>query len=140
MFPYFCVSMLFKSLIKIKIQFESRLHYIDIFAYHCTSIMEIGHLILRLQSLYQEPTKNYIFLKIQKFSVFLPEGMNLKSYRWLIWDNLFQWCNREPRVLLRCLRVYWTPVCWTGPGAGWVRELWLCWKDGYTAYETYWRT
>ena len=33
MFPYFCVSMLFKSLIKIKIQFESRLHYMDIIAY-----------------------------------------------------------------------------------------------------------
>ena len=33
-FHVFCVSMLFKSLIKIKIQFESRLHYIDIIAYH----------------------------------------------------------------------------------------------------------
>ena len=28
--------MLFKSLIKIKIQFESRFHYIDIMAYHCS--------------------------------------------------------------------------------------------------------
>ena len=27
--------MLFKSMILIKIQFESRLHYIDIIAYHC---------------------------------------------------------------------------------------------------------
>ena len=27
--------MLFKSLIQIKIQFESRLHYIDIIVYHC---------------------------------------------------------------------------------------------------------
>ena len=33
--------MLFKSLIKIKIQFESRLHYIDIIAYHCTVVNHV---------------------------------------------------------------------------------------------------
>ena len=42
LFPYFCVSMLFKSLIKIKIQFESRFHYIDIKAYHCINIININ--------------------------------------------------------------------------------------------------
>ena len=42
MFSYFCVSMLFKSLIKIKIQFESRLHYIDIIAYQCTKNKEFS--------------------------------------------------------------------------------------------------
>ena len=33
--------MLFKSFIKIKIQFESRLHYIDIIAYHCTVVNHV---------------------------------------------------------------------------------------------------
>ena len=43
-FPYFCVSMLFKSLLKIKIQFKSRLDYIDISAYHCI----YGHFFIHL--------------------------------------------------------------------------------------------
>ena len=49
MFPYFCVSVLFKSLIKIKAQSESRLHYIDIIAYHRICIIYI-HLISFLSS------------------------------------------------------------------------------------------
>ena len=68
MFPYFCVSMLFKSLLK-KIQFKSSLHYIDIIAYHCMILWSEYYLSWKSEY-YLSWTLIYFLRKLAFFKAF----------------------------------------------------------------------
>ena len=76
--------MLFKSIILIKIQFESRLHYIDIIAYHCRKIHSVNNpqksLTFLLEANNEFKSKNIKVLNKQQILDLKPEIVFITSF------------------------------------------------------------